>query len=82
MPLYHFYCLSCSQRTRKILELTSAQVLESKILCKCGGTLKREQLDGPTSRKIESLDNGIMAKKVERLADAERLFDEYCKTEK
>lgn len=81
MPLYHFVCKTCQKKTRKILDATASQLVSLQLSCDCGGSLEREQVDGPSSQKVETLDNGIMTKKVERLADAERIFDEYRKTE-
>lgn len=80
MPLYHFSCETCGKKTRKILGMTSSQLSEAKMTCTCGGLLKRQQEGAPTAQKVESLDNGIMPKKVERLAEAERLFHEYRQT--
>jgi hypothetical protein len=41
----------------------------------CGGPLHRAGL-GPSTQVVERLDNGLMPRALERLADAERLFEE------
>ena len=51
------------------------------IKCKCGAEATREA-QGGSSMVMETLDNGVMSKKLERLADAERLFhDRATKSE-
>lgn len=76
MPLYYFKCDGpCKQEVRRIISPEQAQ---AKTLCPkpdCGGTLRRTPKP-PTAQVVETLDNGWMTRKVERLADAERIFAE------
>lgn len=72
MPLFNFVCSDCGKRSKAIL--TPEQAKESR-LCECGSALKRDA-QGPTTMVVEHLDNGVMPRSVERLADAERLFKE------
>ncbi|NBT57368.1 hypothetical protein EBT16_01145 [bacterium] len=81
MPLYHFICKECQKKTRKILDVGASGLVSLQLNCTCGGELNREQSDGPSAQKVETLDNGIMTKKIERLADAERIYYEYRETE-
>lgn len=70
MPLYYFLCSDCGDQTRKLLEPSEAKVSPP---CKCGGDLKRDP-HPPSNQVKETLDNGIMARKVERYSDAEELY--------
>ena len=72
MPLYYFQCCKCCKPQRKILTVEEAKKLQ---FCDCGYTLRRTPVP-PSSQVTETLDNGAMTKKLERLADAERLFAE------
>lgn len=71
MPLYYFQCETCGKEFRRILKPEEA----TSQPCACGSTLKRDP-HPPSSRVTEVLDNGLMTKRIERLADAERLFRE------
>ncbi len=81
MPLYYYRCCKCHQPQRKIQtpeEATKLQVCGKPVEGKtdsCGYTLRREPKP-PSSQVTETLDNGVMTKRLERLADAERLFAE------
>jgi putative FmdB family regulatory protein len=72
MPLYHFDCTGCEEATRRLLEPSEAS---NQICKKCGAKLKRVP-NPPSTHVIEILDNGCMAKKVERFSEAERLYKE------
>lgn len=73
MPLYNFKCPKCGKAKRKIC---SAEQSKDPIACSdCSTTLERAP-SGATSQVKERLDNGLMPRAVERLADAERLFKE------
>lgn len=71
MPLYYFKCSHCGKTSRRILkpEEVAGQT------CTCGAFTTRDP-QPPTTRVVETLDNGVMTRPVERLADAERLFKE------
>lgn len=70
MPLFNFKCDSCGSKNRIILNKYSAQMCE-----KCGSEMRRIPKP-PSSRVTEVLDNGFMAKSIERLADIERVSKE------
>jgi hypothetical protein len=84
MALYNFRCTGpCRSTKRKILKADQLKTVVGK-LCgnsDCGGVWEREPT-GPTNQVYETLDNGLMPHKVERLADAERLFKERAKNNK
>lgn len=76
MPLYNFRCATCKQTTRKLMKVEAYEALESaSIQCKCGGAAKRE-MQAASSQTMEVLDNGLVARRVERLSEAERIFKE------
>ncbi len=81
MPLFYYRCVKCGQAQRKIQtpeEAEKLQVCGKPVEGKteaCGYTLRREPKP-PSTRVVETLDNGVMTKRLERLADAERLFAE------
>lgn len=72
MPLYYFRCGSCGAELKKLL--TPAESKEPRT-CECGGPFAREPKP-PSNQVVERLDNGYMAKALERPADAERLYRE------
>lgn len=71
MPRYYFKC-ACGE-TVGVLRQPEKRNVPQK--CKCGRQMERDAR-GPSSRIVETLDNGIMSRRVERLADAERLIKE------
>lgn len=73
MPLYYYSCPGCGADARRILTPAEAKSVPQK--CTCGVELQR-RATGPTCQCVETLDNGIMTKRLERLADAEKLFSE------
>lgn len=80
MPLYYYRCCKCGQSQRKIQapeEAVKLQECSRDIPGKgpCGYVLQREPRP-PSTQVMETLDNGVMTKRLERLADAERLFKE------
>lgn len=73
MPLYYFRCTGCSTESKLILEPADANTL---LACKhCHEPLQRTPKP-PTTRIVEQLDNGLMGRRLEREADAERLYKE------
>lgn len=72
MPLYNFVCPDCGKKSRAILKPEQAK---DERLCECGQTLKRD-VQGPTTKVVERLDNGLMPRAVERLAETDRLIRE------
>lgn len=71
MPLFNFHCPKCDVPVRLLLD--SADQAQSHK--KCGETLKRV-LGAASSQAMEVLDNGIQPRRVERYAEAERIFKE------
>jgi len=78
MPLYHYICPVCGRSARKILE---NQKRTEQMLCECGQKMKRDP-HPPTSRAIETIDNGFMPRAVEKLVDAQRLLKERAAVRK
>lgn len=77
MPLYHYACTSCGKQSRRVMTAQEAKS-EQKCPDPCGAPLKREPR-APTATVSETLDNGLMARRVERPADAERLYKERAR---
>lgn len=76
MPAYLFECPVCHSPQRKILSPEEAK--DGNIPCQkagCAGKLRRK-IKGPSTQITETLDNGLMPRRLERLADAERIFEE------
>lgn len=70
MALYYLLCPSCLQGDRRFLACRSDA---SRQACgACGATMKRDP-HPPSVQVVEALDNGVMARRVERLKDAEVL---------
>lgn len=70
--MYRYDCPTCGE----IKRLLTVKASKKPQVCKeCGSDLTRAA-KGASSKIVETLDNGIMARKVERLADAERIFKE------
>jgi putative FmdB family regulatory protein len=78
MPFYRFECKVCGHRKRKMLP--SGQQTQPVACEKCQSTMWRDP-NPPSTQVLEKLDNGLMAKPVERLADAERLYHERALTD-
>lgn len=65
MPLFYFKCSKCSKTLKKIL---SPQKAKGKLTCpKCSSILERDIQDISTICK-ETIDNGIMERKVEQIS--------------
>jgi hypothetical protein len=75
MPLYNFRCTKCHQLTKKLMAVEEYKKLPGFIACECGYTAKRE-MKGGTSKTMEVFDSITMAKPLERLVDAQRIFEE------
>lgn len=80
MPRYTLVCRSTAHFEPEIKVLIRKSTKElAGILCPdCKAPMMREP-EGPSSNITEVLDNGMMARKVERPADAERLYKERAK---
>ena len=68
MPVFNYRCESCGIGVRTMSRSSSTHK-------ECGGKLVREP-QGASSQKMDTIDNGLMAKKVERLTDVEELAHE------
>ncbi|WNM70304.1 hypothetical protein [Myxococcus phage Mx1] len=76
MPLYYFKCETCGAELKKLLSPAQAEEFTKLFGCSaCLGKLDRDPR-APSSQAMEKFDNGFMARPVERLADAERIFTE------
>ena len=74
MPLYYFACVACKKEVRKLAN-NSAEAKEKAGQCECGGLYSRSPR-APGIKAVETIDNGFMSRKVERLVDATRLYRE------
>ena len=74
MPLFNFACPQCQNSFRKLLPKPP----ETAPACpECGTESVRDVGSGGVTTKIvETLDNGMMQKRIERIADIERLHAE------
>lgn len=68
MPLFNYACSNCNFIKRSLKS--------DPPTCPACNIHMVRKLEGPTTKILETLDNGIMTKKVERLSDAERIFKE------
>ena len=80
MPLYYFVCEG-PQHLFKLRRILTPEEAEEPQYCPCGALLVRVS-QGATSTVREVLDNGLMARPVDRLSDAERLYRERSKEHK
>lgn len=86
MPLYYFKCtdVDCPGTGRQLV--TKAAYLigtlgRSTLPCAvCGKPMERDPRPA-SSRVTETLDNGVMSRRVERPADAERLYKERARAD-
>lgn len=79
MPLYVYQCEGCSEQKQRIRKAVDANTPFDCEFCGNGKMVRKPQ--PPSARAVEVLDNGLMAKRVERPADAERLFKERAKAD-
>lgn len=71
MPFFTYRCDACSLTERRLVE---AGDRDRPAPCSvCAGIVKRVRVADVGVSKVERLDNGVMAKSVERFSDAERL---------
>jgi len=76
MPIYNFHCTTCGNTVRKLLK--PERLKGVVIVCtECGYAMERKP-SAPSVRITETLDNGTMVKKLERLADAEQIHDDMA----
>jgi len=72
VPLYYFQCPGCGRKERRLL---STEEVEVQRYCICGKVLVRTP-KGSQAQVVETLDNGVMIRKLTRPADAERIHRE------
>lgn len=77
MPMYNYHCPECEQNFRFIKTPEKALL---PVNCATCDTLLVRKPAPPTSMVKEVLDNGLMSRKVERLADIEEIVVERSKT--
>lgn len=75
MPLFRFACSQCGRLARTIAGDAPAALGKVGTSCECGGEMRRAPRP-PSSTVFEHLDNGWMARPVDRPAEAERLYQE------
>jgi hypothetical protein len=68
MPFYIFLCPE-GHKDRRLLDRSDLKVVQ---ICQCGEEMVRQR-GSPGVSKVEVLDNGVMARAIERPADAEAL---------
>jgi hypothetical protein len=76
MPIYYYRCPKCDKTNRRLLA-SEAEADKTLLLCQCSEEMVRAP-QPPTARITETLDNGIMVRKLERLADAEQIHKEMA----
>ncbi len=76
MPLYRFFCAVCDKTVRKMLE--PGEQIQPQY-CACGEILARST-PATSSEVVETIDNGLMTRRVERHPEAERLFRERAES--
>ena len=74
MPIYYFHCPECQETVRKLLKPEALEGM-TPYCPKCHKAMERSP-QPPTAKIVETLDNGIMVRRVERLADAEQIHKE------
>ncbi len=77
MPIYFYSCGECGNQFKRLLPKE-----EKTSVCKVCGSAAQRAPQPPTTRITETLDNGVMVRKVERLADAEQIHRERAKGKK
>lgn len=61
--------------------MLTVEAAKEEVSCKeCGALLLRERKADIGAMLVESLDNGAMPRRVERLADAERIYKDHAKS--
>ncbi len=74
MPAYYLFCEACGDDRHVIRK--NAKAADNVTCQTCGFGPMIRAVRAPTSRVVETLDSGIMSRRVERPADAERLYRE------
>ena len=77
MPMYRLYCQKCDSLVQRLLK--SEQL--ASVTCKVCGTVLERRAQPPEAYKYETLDNGVMNKRLERFQNAEELYKNRKKKE-
>lgn len=72
MPAFCLKCKECGVFRRKLAKTWALVNLKCP---DCDGEMERAP-EGPATQVMESLDNGVMVRRVERFRDAERMYKE------
>lgn len=80
--MFRFQCSACAEYLMRLTDAKGARAFEGAACTKqgCSGTYARAPKP-PSTLVTESLDNGIMARRVERIADAERIYKERARND-
>lgn len=84
MPIFNLICSTCQKRRRVVRSQgwRAAAANESCVDPRCPGILERDSgASMPTTLVKETIDNGVMVKSLERLAEAERLHKDRVEIE-
>lgn len=73
MPLFYFFCEPCQKRFFKLLKGDQAK---GGYECPTCSKIAARAPQAPSSQVLEVVDNGLMPRKIERYADAQRIFKE------
>jgi len=79
MPLFVYWCNACAVEVRKICPPERAN---DEVKCRACGAAVSRQPQGASTTVYETLDNGLMPRRLERFSEAERLFKERSKAHK
>lgn len=75
MPCFWYHCQPCGKR-QAFMGKSQTEESTTPRECKvCAGPVVRE-ISVVTSRTVETIDNGLMSKPVERLANAQEIYKE------
>jgi hypothetical protein len=78
VALYYLSCLACGHEAARFLK--TAKEATEQACAFCQGPMKRNPRP-PSSQVMETLDNGHMGRKVERLKDAEELHQDRARND-
>lgn len=73
MPAFYLKCGECQKEKRRILPKFE------EIKCECGCVMHRTDQTNPSTMIKETLDNGFMVRKVERIHNVEELMKDRGK---
>jgi hypothetical protein len=78
MPLYYFQCSGCQKSLKRLMTPEQYKALEpaDSVPCKECGSQAHRTPSAATSQVNEVIDNGFMTRRLERIADAQRIYAE------